>query len=64
MDNVTLIGSDTRIVGSTAVPAMKAPWRTNSCHWNRPVTRSKKKYWTVRTPRTNCSPTVASEASG
>jgi hypothetical protein len=40
MDNVTLIGSDTKIVGNTAVPAMNAPCRTNSCHWNRPVTRS------------------------
>lgn len=44
MERVTLMGSDTRIVGNTAVPAMNAPWRTNSCHWNRPVTRSKKKY--------------------
>ncbi len=32
MDSVTPIGSATRTVGSTAVPAMNAPCRTNSCH--------------------------------
>src|SRR5699024_12243781 len=53
--------SATSTVGSTAVPAMNAPWRTNSPHWNLPVNRSMKKYWMVRTPRTYCSPTRSEE---
>ena len=53
-----------RVFGITAVPAMKAPWRTNSCHWNLPVKRSMKNHWMVRIPKTNWSPTVVSDATG
>ena len=64
MESVTPRGSATRMVGSTAVPAMNAPCRTNSCHWKRPVNRSTKNHCRVRAPSTNCSPTVAIEALG
>ncbi len=64
MDSVTPIGSATRTVGSTAVAAMKAPCRTNSAHWKRPVNRSTMQYSTVRTARMYCSPSVFSEARG
>ncbi|SIL43215.1 Uncharacterised protein [Mycobacteroides abscessus subsp. abscessus] len=64
IESVTPMGSVTRMTGTTAVPAWKAPCRTNSCHWKFPVNRSTKNHWMVRTPSMNCSPTVLSDSRG